>query len=197
MTEKERLESIQRIKMDIEELEKIEKYEVEYNALLSDENVKRFLKLQEEINKYNLENGQKFEKDVNRMIYYEFFNRLCGKEQCKHDIWIYVGSYAYNSDPYLCEYNYDYLCGAENYGAFSYNKYECLECGMKIEIRDWEEFERTHFVLKDRNQLEANNYRIRYYQLLYTNPVDISQQMIIDEFNKNKAKSKHLRKKTK
>ena len=68
---------------------------------------------------------------------------------------------------------------------------------MKIEIRDWEEFERTHFVLKDRNQLEANNYRIRYYQLLYTNPVDISQQMIIDEFNKNKAKSKHLRKKTK
>ena len=45
MTEKERLESIKRIKMDIEELEKIEKCEVEYNALLLDEKVKRFLQL--------------------------------------------------------------------------------------------------------------------------------------------------------
>lgn len=197
MTEKERLKSIKRIKMDIEELEKIEKYEVEYDALLLDEKVKRFLQLQEKINKYNLGNGQKFEKNVNRMIYYEFFNRLCGRKkgQCKHDIWIYAGSYAYNSDPYLCEYNYYYLCDDENYRAFCYNEYECLECGRKIKISDWEEFEKTHFVLKDRNQLNVNCYRIRYYQLLYTNPVDISQQMIIDEFNKNG--NKFLRKKTK
>lgn len=198
MTEKERLEVVKTVKQDIAELRKIVKYEAEYAALLSDEKVKRFLQLQEEIEKYNLGNGQKFAKDVNRMIYYEFFNRFSGikKEQCKHDIWIYVGSYAYNnSDPYLCKSNYNCLCGDENHKAFSYNEYECLECGMKIKIEDWEEFERTHFVLKDRNQLDVNCYRTRYYQLLYTNPVTISQQMIIDEFNKKR--NEFSRKKTK
>lgn len=73
MTEKERLEVVKIVKQDIAELRKIVIYEAEYAALLSDEKVKSFLQLQEEIEKYNLGNGQKFAKDVNRMIYYEFF----------------------------------------------------------------------------------------------------------------------------
>lgn len=201
MKEKERLEVVKKVNHSMEEFDEIERCKIELNTLMQDEKVKRYITLKEKILAY-ARNESLFKGDLENMIRYNFSWQLLSMwrdksfRPCSHDIWIYTGSHAVEEDS-IAEHDYQWICEDEDDVNFLYNEYECLECGEKIESRKWKDFERTHFVLKDRNQLEANNYRIRYYQLLYTNPVDVSQQMIIDEFNKNKAKFKHLRKKTK
>lgn len=201
MKEKERLEVVKKVNHSMEEFDEIERCKIELNTLMQDEKVKRYITLKEKILAY-ARNESLFKGDLENMIRYNFSWQLLlmwrdkSFRPCSHDIWIYTGSHAVEEDS-IAEHDYQWICEDEDDVNFLYNEYECLECGEKIESRKWKDFERTHFVLKDRNQLEANNYRIRYYQLLYTNPVDVSQQMIIDEFNKNKAKFKHLRKKTK
>lgn len=119
----------------------------------------------------------------------------CSTFSCDHTIWLYDGSYyllkdfRHEHDDYCKEYS---ETNAENKYfnySFIYNRYVCLECGKKIEIRDWEKFEKTHFVLKNQNKNNPFNvdyYRNFYYQLLYANNIEDSQQLLIEEFNKNK-----------
>ncbi len=201
MKEEERLEIIKRVNNAMEEFKKIEKYKTELNSLMQDEKVKRYLFLHEQIANYAY-NENLFKGELEKMIYYEFVwgfkSRLHGQsfDSCNHDIWIYKGSYGYWEDP-RNEHDCKYLCDDENSKDFYCNKYECLECGQEVETNDWKSFENNHFVLKDINQRNVEYYRNMYYQFLYNNPVDVAQQMVIDEFNKNKSKSKRSRKKTK
>lgn len=199
MKEKERLEVVKRVKHSMEEFNEIEKCKIELNALMQDEKVKRYITLKEKILAY-AHNENLFKGKLENMIHYNFTWGLRSiiRDQsfgpCSHDIWICTGSHAVEDDP-RAEHDFKWICEDEEDVHFSYNEYECLECGEKIESRKWKKFENKHFVLKDRNQRNVEYYRNLYYQLLYTNPADISQQMIIDEFNKTKVKYKHSRKK--
>lgn len=59
-------------------------------------------------------------------------------------------------------HEHDSLCREDSEGLptekgrfeFEYNKYICLECGKKLEVKDWENFERNHFVLKNQNDIQ-------------------------------------------
>lgn len=199
MKEEERLEIIKRVNHSMEEFNEIERCKIELNTLMQDEKIKRYITLKEKILAY-ARKERLFKGELENMINYNFIwslwaiRRDQSFEPCSHDIWIYTGSYGYWEDP-RNEHDYEHLCGDENSKDFYRNEYECLECEEKVKIEDWKSFEKNHFVLKDINQRNVEHYRELYYQFLYNNPVDVSQQMIIDEFNKNK--SKHLRKKTK
>ena len=185
----------------MEEFNEIEKCKIELNALMQDEKVKRYITLKEKILAY-AHNENLFKGKLENMIHYNFTWGLRSiiRDQsfgpCSHDIWICTGSHAVEDDP-RAEHDFKWICEDEEDVHFSYNEYECLECGEKIESRKWKEFERTHFVLKDRNQVNANYYREVYYLLLYTNSVDVAQQKVIDEFSQNKDRFSCPKKKTK
>ena len=201
MKEKERLEVVKRVNLSMEEFNEIERCKIELNTLMQDEKVKRYITLKEKILAY-ARNESLFKGELENMIHYNFSWQLLSTwrnksfRPCSHDIWIYKGSYGYWEDP-RNEHDCKYLCDDENSKDFYCNKYECLECGQEVETNDWKSFENNHFVLKDINQRNVEYYRNMYYQFLYNNPVDVAQQMVIDEFNKNKSKSKRSRKKTK
>lgn len=201
MKEKERLEVVKRVNHSMEEFNEIEKCKIELNTLMQDEKVKRYITLKEKILAY-ARNESLFKGKLENMIHYNFSWRLCSMsrdqsfEPCSHDIWIYTGSYGYWEDP-RNEHDCIYLCDDEDSKDFYCNKYQCLECKQEVEIKDWKSFEKNNFVLKDINQHNVEYYRELYYQFLYSNPVEVAKQMLIDEFNKNKVKSKHLIKKTK
>ena len=201
MKEKERLEVVKKVNHSMEEFDEIERCKIELNTLMQDEKVKRYITLKEKILAY-AHNENLFKGKLENMIHYNFTWGLRSiiRDQsfgpCSHDIWICTGSHAVEDDP-RAEHDFKWICEDEEDVHFSYNEYECLECGEKIESRKWKEFERTHFVLKDRNQVNANYYREVYYLLLYTNSVDVAQQKVIDEFSQNKDRFSCPKKKTK
>jgi len=189
MKENERLEVIKRIKEDIEREKDFRSYLAQLKELLQDENVKRYLEIKNHIenvrNEQLLFNGS-YEKMINLEFSWAFNSRLKGEDfsLCKHDIWVYTGSYARdlsNKKNYL-------LSEDENVDNFKYNSYECLECGKKLNCIDWLDFESKNFVLKDRNNLDVANYRKLYYQLLFEHSVSESQEIVIKEFNSRKVK---------
>ena len=74
---------------------------------------------------------------------------------------------------------------------FKYNAYICLECGKNVEIKDWESFEKSHFVLKNRDKyIYVFEYISLYYQYLYTMTAKEAQENVIQMFNIEKSKSK-------
>lgn len=112
---------------------------------------------------------------------------------CRHDIWFYSGSFGLDSDPYTRR-NYHFLCGTEISVDFAYNSYVCLDCGKTIETFNWEEFENSHFVLKDRDDLDFYKYKRFYFRLLLEYSVDDAKDKVILEFNKKKNKKLEKRK---
>ena len=69
----------------------------------------------------------------------------------------------------------------------------CLECGREVIVENWQDFENSNYVLKNRNDIDVHKYQNMYYQLLYKNSVAESQQLVINKFNstqKNLTKSK-------
>lgn len=189
MKENERLEVIKRIKEDIEREKDFRSYLAQLKELLQDENVKSYLEIKNHIenvrNEQLLFNGS-YEKMINLEFSWAFNSRLKGEDfsLCKHDIWVYTGSYARdlsNKTSYL-------LSEDEHVDNFKYNSYECLECGKKLNCIDWLDFESKNFVLKDRNNLDVFNYRKLYYQLLFEHSVSESQEIVIKEFNSRKVK---------
>lgn len=124
------------------------------------------------------------------------FREIIKDFKCTHPIWLYTASeytlidiYRYEHDRTIRELSEN--CETSESFVFENNEYCCLECGKRIAAKDWEQFERTHFVLKNQNEYIGVRYYIGlYYQLLYTNTVEEAQKIVIEEFNKNKEESK-------
>ena len=193
MTESERkiiVKKIENIKtrLKLKEMKKIRKQELEKSR-----EVKEYLLLLQEIDALETElNLFKNETDV---INWQFAQALDSKfnekgiTSCKHDIWLYEGSYNLWEDPYG-EFDKEYITRDETNDNFCYNKYICLECGKEVKEQEWENFEEINLVLKDRDIKNISYYRNLYYQFLYNSSVCKSQQLIINEFNKKKIKRK-------
>lgn len=105
-------------------------------------------------------------------------------DTCEHDIWLYSGSYCSVFYKNLGYMHYS-CCYDEESKDFAYNVYKCLECGKKIEIKDWEIFEEKNFVLKNLEDIDVEKYIVLYYQLLYSNSIDRAKELVIEKFNKD------------
>ena len=143
------------------------------------------------------------------VIYSEFSNEFSlanVKRQedtpCKHEIWVCIGAFYEEYNP-VGGRSYLKLHNNLEQDNFAYNGYVCIECGRTVYTKKWQEFESKHFVLKNlydektyQYYMENNScyYRDLYYQLLFTNPVEVAQQKVISEFNKNMEKTKVLKK---
>jgi len=193
MTEDERKIVVRKInevktKIKLKEIKKIKRQELENNR-----DVKGYLLLLQEIEALEGELSL-FEKESD-VINWQFTQALDSKfnekgiPSCKHDIWLYEGSYNLWEDPYG-EFDKEYITKDETNDNFCYNKYICLECGEVVKEQDWEKFEEINLVLKDRDIKNISYYRNLYYQFLYNSSVCKSQQLIINEFNKKKIKRK-------
>ena len=114
---------------------------------------------------------------------------------CDHDIWIYRGSFA-DVTKWYDERIRITLVDDEKEDYFIHNEYVCLECGKKIYVKNYEEFEENNFVLKNRDDLNVKKYIDLYYQLLYKHSVNKSKNLVIEEFynNTNLLKKKILEK---
>ena len=195
MTEPERLIVIERIKKDLE-LQKIcEQNKKRLEELKQNELVKEYLKLFNEIEELN-----------KQLCYFENEEQAISKEfvwalntkykaegfsSCNHDIWMYIGSYGWKDYGFFDGYNY--LIDDESKENFNVNKYKCLECGIYINVTDWNRFEQDNFVLKNRKDLDGEAYMFLYYQLLYNHTVEEAQKLVIEEFNKNKCLTKKIK----
>lgn len=196
MKEIERQEVVRRIQNDIQEKDELRKQYDQLKEMAANPAVVKYLQLIEEIK--NKENHQSFFNSEEKMIYLEFVwafeSRIKGQdmEPCKHEVWLYDGSYYLDAD-WRCEHDHYYHADDETHKDFAYNRYVCLECGKKVETKDWQNFENFHFVLKNQNgtpDLRAERYRQLYYQLLYTNDVETAKQNVIEQFNREKEEDK-------
>lgn len=183
MTETERLDIIKKIKEKINKNKILEEKNKELERLLQEESVRKYLKLQDEINTLKQEQKYFTEKEE-KIVELEFSYGIRKLSSCNHDIWMYAGSCSIECDssdginPREVKYN------TEKCSNFEYNKYVCLECGKEIKIHDWEEFENSNFVLKA-NIKNINEYRNLYYYLLFNNQVDKAQEILKEEFYKD------------
>lgn len=200
MIEDERKDIIKGIKKINEEKKSLKSKYLEFKRLAKDPTIKQYLKLIDDIN--NLEKKLEYFNSTEKIINWEFSAVLHRNRQnvrltpCKHEIWIYDGSYFLLEDP-LCEHDHEIRRLSETPTfeyyelPFMYNRYICLECGKKVETKDWKNFEGSHFVLKNQNKdtnLGTEHYINRYYQLLYRNSVKKSQETIVKEFEDHKEK---------
>ena len=201
MTEEKRKEIIKKINIEENNNKKLRKKlmakKEELQELLNDTKIKYYLELVKSIKDLE-KNKDSFDRPIDNIITYNFLSSF--KEECLHDIWIYDGSYYEDwVDDYYCEHSHIYKCEFkyENHEDFIYNIYYCLGCGKQVHIEDWEEFEETHFVLKNRkDENDFKYYQELYYKLLYEMSCEEAKEKVIDEFNKNKEKNK-TRKRTK
>lgn len=201
MKEQERLEVIKRIESNISEKESLKSKYEQLQQFLNDSKVKQYFEL--------LENIQSIEKKYERrnsledFIEYEF-SKIFGCARgihmdvypCKHDIWIYEGSYySVSYGPWDDERENRTFSETSTWkyadSSFLHNKYICLECHKRVEIKDWKRFEDSHYVLKNQNEnnnLDVSYYLNLYYQLLFKNGIEQAQKMLIEEFEKDKQK---------
>lgn len=148
----------------------------------------------------SIQRKYKFYNTDEKIIEHTFEKLICQDYKCHHEIWLYAGSYYESIDP-RCEHDYLLTYLDENLPVrkgefeFEYNRYICLECGEKVETKNWDIFEESHFVLKNQNEhINVEYYRSLYYQTLYNKSVEEARKTIIRAFNIEKAKSKTLKK---
>lgn len=201
MKEQERLEVIKRILDNIKEKDSLKEKNGHLKNLLNDPKVKEYLELLENIK--NIEEKYEQRNSLEDFIEWEFDKIFgCARDvhmdvyPCKHDIWIYDGSY---HSTWHYKWDDDRICRtlSENSSwqylesEFLYNKYICLECHKRVETKEWKNFENLHFVLKNQNRendLESSYYLKLYYKLLFGNEISEAQKILIEEFEKNKEK---------
>ena len=184
MTEQERLVVVDKINRYLQ-LQKDRKQKRERVEELSKINiVKEYIDNLSEIQKLNkLLDGQDTKEDAISLSFRQRFNN-----KCCHDIWIYMASYSY----WYCEIDehwYESVVSNEFDDDFDYNCYCCLGCDKTVEVQDWEDFEATHFVLKNYSDTKYDYYKKLYYQLLYTNTVNDAKRIIIEMFKDNLVKT--------
>lgn len=202
MKENERKQVIEGVKQILGEKNSLKQKYSELKKLSKEPLVKQYLEL---VNDVNIQEEKLKQYDsLEKIINYEFssvlrrYRKDIALTPCQHEIWLYDGSYYLLKD-FLNEHDHEikeYLENATfeyvNY-SFLYNRYICLECGKKIETKNWEQFENCNYVLKNQDKqtnLGTKYYIDKYYQLLYRNNIIKSQKLIIEEFNQNKVKIK-------
>lgn len=193
MTEEERKLVVERIDGNLEKLKILKEYQQRLEKLEKVPEVIEYLEKTKAV-KY-LSRILHYLNDEQSIINWNFTEELSlgftiDIQPCKHDVWIYTGSYSQNShNEELKNRIYD-----EINKSFRYNKYTCLECGEQITTDDWQEFEKNNYVLKNRKDIDSKKYTEMYYQFLYNYPVETSRKMLIEEFEKNKPKIKIIKK---
>jgi len=194
MNEKDRRIVVKRVKKNIQDTETLKLKTNELEQLSQNEIIIKYLELKQEV--ITLKNRIKgFNGDTEEMIKLEFnwafasphLEKYLGRCEHINNIWIYCGSYEIYQDDYS-EHDRECRVKSETDCCFKYNKYACLECGKIIKTSNWQEFEESHFVLKDINITNAYEYRYHFYQLLYRHTIDKSKELIIKEFNKKSKK---------
>lgn len=201
MKEQERLEVIKRIESNISEKESLKSKYEQLQQLLNDPKVKKYFELLE--NTKNIEKKYEGVESLEDFIEYEF-SKIFGCARgihmdvypCKHDIWLYEGSYhSVCYGPWDDDHEYRTFSETSVWeyadSSFLHNEYICLECHKRVETKDWQNFENSHFVLKNKNEnndLGVSYYLDLYYQLLFKNEIEQAQKMLIEEFEKNKEK---------
>lgn len=193
MKEEDRLKIISQINKDLSEKDKLKEKQGKLEEMRKIPLIKRYLRLQSEILKIK-KHREQFSKNSGE-IETDFRSYISASTTpCEHDIWIYEGSFSRIQYP-RTGYIEDRPVKDEEDIDFTLNIYTCLECSQKICTAFWKDFEKTHFVLKDYSLKRTPEfYTKKYYNLLYTYPVDEAQKQIINMFNKNKVKTKKLTK---
>lgn len=196
MTEQERLAIVDKIN---EETKILNQFSERKHILEQSEVVKEYLDVLEKIDFLD----KKIKNiDLSEAINLEFSRGLKDAEReeklswCEHDIWMYYGSYETFYNDY-CSCVEFFNIPNERDDNFSFNNYICLECGRVIRINDWKDFENNHIVLKS-NHSKYNfdcfndylKYQKIYYELLYSYPVSEANDMIVEEFYKERGYSK-------
>lgn len=94
-------------------------------------------------------------EDPNVQKYITLSKKLKQKE-----IWLYIGSYYI----YMDEYGFEYECQTKDEldNNFKYNKYKSLSTNKEVDIKDYQNFEREHIVLKEYNKT-YNEYITEYF----------------------------------
>jgi len=189
MKENERRIVVKRVKEELKKSELLETKSKELEELSENEIIKKYLSLKEEVEKlqYHIKIYNNIEDVIDSKFKWAFITRPKDDKftPCEHEIWIYEGSYWEFHDDYD---DYEFSLEDEQSYKFCYNKYFCLECGKTVKIPNWQEFEKNHFVLKDRNNKREYSLRKKYYQLLFNHTVNKSQEIFIKEFNKSSKK---------
>jgi len=170
----------------------------ELEELKKDPAVVKYLNLLDEIIK--IEGMYKIYNTDEKIIEHVFSSLINEDYKCHHEIWLYDGSYYLSIDDcsehnYLIEKFDENLPTVKGDFEFKYNRYICLECGKQVEIKDWENFEKNRFVLKNQNgDICIDDYISLYYQTLYNKSVKEAQETVKTAFEIEKAKSKTLKK---
>ena len=186
MKENERLDALEKIKELKKKKEEYLKLKKELTLLSKDPNVKRYLELEKIISgKKNI--GYLNDKSNRILINLAFSdyirNRNRNINECRHDIWIYEGSY-YEVDDY--ERSYPIRVSSERAKEFEYNIYVCLECAERVKLfsDEYKEFEKNHFVLKSYNyDINVDKLRKTYFKYLSSMKVESANKKIVKTFN--------------
>jgi len=189
MTELERIEIVRKIENDVKQSETLAIKIKELENLETNPLIISYLNLKKEILELKKQQKPFSQGNHEKMINFEFSKALgiINTEEpieCGHDIWLYDGSYEIYWDNYH-DNNYDVRCENEESPNFIHNKYVCLECSevFYASPAEWQIFEATHCVLKDRNNFNIRKYRERYYHLLFNNSIEEAQRIIKEEFD--------------
>lgn len=198
MKEYQRQHAIFEIAKQINEKNLLPAKRSELEELKKDPAVVKYFNLLDEI--HSIQRKYKFYNTDEKIIEHVFSNLIYEEFKCHHEIWLYDYSYYLSIDPrcehdHLCAYLDENLPVRKGDFEFEYNKYICLECGKTVETKDWQSFERSHFVLKNQNEnVCIKNYISLYYQTLYNKSVEEARETVIRTFNIEKAKTKTLKK---
>lgn len=170
MTEKDRLEIIDKVNNYDSELLDEEKIVLqEIDKLLSSEEVRKYIELENKLNYYRMLISKSNKSNNIMKIFSDYLKNEEHKKECSHNLWIYLGSYKDN----------DILC-SELDKNISYNKYICIECGQVVNVIDYNDFENKNQVIK---YLERDIYH------LYTNAQILQNEYYSNLYNMNSEKS--------
>jgi len=196
MTEYDRQIVISRINRKLEIMDDREVLLEVKRELEQDDKVKEYLKNLSEINKLDKELERFSSKeDVITTVFKDSCDYHSNDKflsTCEHDIWMYGGSVG---EYYYADYSgraYEMSVYDETNESFRYNEYYCLECNKEVDVEDWQLFEKNHFVLKNRDDLDTQKYMNLYYQALYKYTTEEAREIEISSFYENMIKSKML-----
>lgn len=173
MKEELRLEKLQNIKRQKEEMKILKQKFSELKKLEKNESVKRYLKLKNELEKekiLTLEEIKSKEMTISRT-------------SCNHDIWFFRGGYRVEYD-YGPESRDSYYYEIEE-DKIEFYFYYCLECWEQIEVKksENEKFLKEHNVIKLNKRFinieDYIHYQKLYYDLLYTNTTEKAYQKLL------------------
>ena len=183
MTESKRKETVELIDNHSKNRGSFKRKCLQLKGLLSNPAIKKYGELSKGIDKVQKEYDIPQDKVIN--LNFKFAQNA---EPCNHEIWIYSGSYCFAHDTFNPIFNRD------RYTKVAFNRYFCLDCLQTIDVPNWQEFEHTHFVLRNPHDflVDAEDYRNVYFQLLYRYPVDEARSIFIQMFNGAKEQGKSL-----